>query len=356
MNEKIYLAALHKIWFSHKFFFENFKKIDSYKDFYENINYSLLKNYNFSDKKILKIIENKNKINFSDLNKKIDNLKVKIITFFDTDYPENLRHIFNPPFLFYLRWSISEKNISFIWSRAISIYWKKIIEKFVPEIGQYFCIVSGWASWCDSYSHIISLENNIKTISVLWTWIDITYPAGNFSLYNNIVASGGWIISIFPFWEPWNPYNFPIRNEVVAGLSVWVFIVEAKEKSWTMITSKLALDLWKDVFCVPGDIFKSGSSWCNKLIANWEAKFVTKVSDVLEEYNINTKNKQKIQKPEIIDEIEKNIFDLLFWEALNIDEIKNKLWLDINTVLFKISMLEIYWYIKKSEYWSYEIN
>jgi DNA processing protein len=356
MNEKIYLVALHKIWISQKKMFDIFCSEQKYRDFYEKLDYNLLKKYKIPDDKISSILSYKQKINLSDINIFLLTNNVKIITFNEIDYPKSLKNIFNQPFLIYIKWKIESPSIAFIWSRNMSSYWKKIIEKFVPEIWKYFSIVSGWAIWCDTYSHQIALNNNILTICVLWTWIDITYPSWNLKLYNDIVEKWWAIISIFPLWEPWNPYNFPIRNEIVAWLSHWVFIVEAKEKSWTLITAKLALDLWKDVFCVPWDIFKFNYVWSNSLILNWESKLVIWPNDILSEYNINTVNiLEKSIKINLVDDVEKNIYNLLLEDSYTVDDLQRKLFLDISIVSFKLSMLEIYWYIKKWIDWRYEI-
>lgn len=317
MNKKIYLVALHQIWLTHKNLFEIFSKNQNYKDFYDWINFDILNKYNIKHDKILKILTRKKQIKIIDIENKLNYNNVWVYDYYDEKYPLELRHIFNPPFLFYLRWTITNNNIAFIWSRSISLYWKRIIEYFVPKVWKYFSIVSWWASWCDSYSHRLALDNNINTLSILWTWIDINYPSSNKKLYDEIVHKWWGILSIFPLWEPWNPYNFPIRNEIVAWLSKGVFIVEAKKKSWTMITAKLALDLWKDLFCVPGDIFKSSSMWCNNLISKWEAKFVASVDDILLEYNILSNF--QIKNIKIDDPCEKKIYDMLYEDSYNIN-------------------------------------
>lgn len=354
MNEKVYLVALHKIWIDHKKLFLIFENNRNYKEFYENINTSILKQFGFREQKIENIIKYKNDINLVDLEKNIISLDVKIITFFDDNFPENLKHIFNIPFLIYVRWSITLPWIAFIWSRNMTSYGESIINNFIPEVGKYFSIISWWAYWCDSFSHEVALNNNIKTISIIWTWIDINYPASNKKLYEEIIRKSWGIISIFPFWEPWNPYNFPIRNEIVAWLSQAIFVVEAREKSWSLITAKLWLDLWKDVFASPWEIYKQNSCWCNNLIYSSEAKMVLKPDDILIEYNIKN---QKKSKNEIIfnDDIEKAIYNLLLINQLNIDEIVFKLNIQTSEVLLKISMMELWNLIKKNISWKYEI-
>ena len=179
-------------------------------------------------------------------------------------------------------------------------------------------------------------------------------------MYDEIIENDWAIISIFAIWIPWNAYNFPIRNEIVAGLSSWVVVIEAREKSWSLITSKLALDLWKDLFAVPWEIFKSNSVWCNNLIKNWEAKLVTSSIDILEEYNFsnNKELENNLEKPklEFSDELEEKIYNSLLLEWFTADELVKKFNLDISTISFKLSMLEINWIIKKTLWWKFEVK
>lgn len=356
MNEKNYLALLHKIWLNHKKLHIIFENNNNYKDFYDKLSSDNLFNYGFSPKQITFILENKLKYKVANINEKLKERNVKIITINDKEYPKLLRNIFNPPFLIYLRWIIDESpKIAVVWTRKMSSYWEKSIEKIIWDISNYFTIVSWWADWCDSFAHKTSLNNWKKTISIIWTWIDIDYPVKNKSLYDNIAKLWGAIISIFPLWEVWNPHNFPIRNELVAWISNWVVIIEAQKKSWTLITANLALDLWKDLFAIPWDIFKSNSDWCNDMIKKWMAKLVTESLDILEEYNFSSNwynNKKEIK---FIDRIENDIYNILLLESYTIDELSNKTNLDISTLSFKLSMMEINKYIKKLHWWKYEV-
>ncbi|MDD2907404.1 MAG: DNA-processing protein DprA [Candidatus Gracilibacteria bacterium] len=354
MNEKVYLVALHKIGIEHKKLFTLFSVKQNYKQFYDDLSYDTLSKIGYKTQKIENILKYKSEIDFLELEQKISALGVKIITFLDDDYPFFLKNIFNIPFLLYVRGDIILPGFAFIGSRNITSYGKNIIENFVPEIGKYFTIISGGAFGCDSYSHEIAIENDIKTISVIGTGIDINYPVGNKELYDNIIKKGGGIISIFPFGEIGNPYNFPIRNEIVAGLSNGIFVVEAKEKSGSLITAKLGLDLGKDIFTVPGDIFKQNSNGCNNLLSSGEAKMVLKPNDVLCEYNI-LNNLEKKPKNTFGDKLEKLVYEKLFIESLNVDELAIKLDLDISIILLKITMLELNNMIKKNESSKYEI-
>lgn len=362
MEGKIYLALLHTIGLSHRKLHEIFWEKQNYKDFYENISEKSLKFFWLTEKQIKIILERKNKFNIKIIQKNIEKRNVKIITVFDNDYPEELLHISQVPFVIYLRWHLDKsQKFSVVWARKITSYGKRVIEKIIPDIAKYFTVVSGWAAWCDTIAHKTTLTSWWKTLSVIWTWIDQDYPTGNIKLYNEIVECWGWVLSIFPIWEVGNPYNFPIRNEVVAGLSLWTLVVEAQQKSWTLITSGQCLDLWKELFAVPWDIFLSNSNGCNKLIQTWSAKLVLNSIDILEEFNISwfTQTQDKTVKnnlSNISDDIEKQIYNFLLSEKLNINELSKKIWMDVMTLGFKLSMLEISWLIKKTLSWDYEIQ
>ncbi|MFK7780373.1 MAG: DNA-processing protein DprA [Candidatus Gracilibacteria bacterium] len=357
MGEKLYLAMLHKIGLGHKKLHLAFKSNINYKEFYEKLSFNNLKLLGFNSKQIEYILENKEKYKLSNLEKKLNYRDVKIITINDKLYPDLLKQIHNVPFLFYLRGTIDNSpKLAVVGARKITSYGKNSIEKIVGNVSNYFTIVSGGAAGCDTAGHISALNAGNKTISIIGTGIDIDYPTGNRKLYYDIVKSGGGIISIFPVGEVGNPYNFPVRNEIVAGLSVGVLIIEAQKKSGTLITSNLALDLGKDLFAIPGDINKANSVGCNMLIRRGMAKLVTSSDDILVEYNIGnsgiSKNDKKIK---FADKIEEEIYNILILESKTIDELIYEIGLDIATINFKLSMMEINNLIKKGLGGKYEV-
>ncbi len=356
MSDLIYLVWLHSLWISQRKLSNIFEKKDNYKEFYEKLSLTNLRPF-CSEKEISNILSKKDNLNFDKINSVLKERNVELITIKDNKYPDLLKQISIPPYLLYVRWKIDNSpKIVIIWSRSMTSYGKKVIEKLVPGLSKYFTIVSWWAFWCDSEAHNQTLINNWKTISVIWTWIDIDYPIQNKNLFDEIVNKNWWIISIFPIWEVGNSYNFPIRNEIVSAISSWVIVIESAEKSGTLITANLALEQWKDVFAVPWDIYKSNSIWCNNLIKNGNAKMVTIVDDILEEYNIITKNKQETNVIDFWNDIEKIIYDILLLESLDTDELIQKSNLSLSNISINLSMLEIKWIIKKSINWKYEIT
>ena len=362
-EDKLYLACLHSIWISHKKFYsifcDNLFKIEkNYKKFYEELNQETLLNFSFKESEIKNILKRKKDLNVNFIKQKLEERNVEIIINYEEEYPVELKNIASSPYFIYIRWKIPKwPKIAVVGSRNITSYWKKVIEKIVPDISRYFTIVSWWAYGVDTESHIKTMQAWNKTIAVIGTSISEDYPTWNKKMYDDIIKNNWAIISIFPIWVPGNSYNFPIRNEIVAGLSSWVIIVEAREKSGSLITAKLALDLWKDLFAVPGEIFKNNSIGCNNLIKVWEAKLVNSSMDILEEYNFSkTKKQEEKQKIIFQDELEEKIYNALLLESYTADELVKKFKLDISTISFKLSMLEINWLIKKTLWWKIEIK
>ena len=364
MEKKLHLALLHSLGISHKklhlIFWENLLWWrESYQEFYEWMNSEILLWFWIKEKDVSHILMRKKSVTLEYIRNKITERNVNIITVEDDNYPEWLRHISHTPYILYVRWIIPKrKQFAIVGARKISSYWVRAIESIIPELSKFFPIVSWGAYGCDSVAHWETLKHWNITVSVLGTSICEDYPTGNKKMYDDIVNNWGAVLSIFAIWVPWNAYNFPIRNEIVVGLSVWVLVIEAQEKSWSLITAQLALDMGKDLFSIPGEIFKSNSSGCNRLIKKWEAKMVTSALDVLEEYNFSTQKNTKniVNKIEFWDEIEELIYNTLLLEWFSIDELAKKLKIDISTLSFKLSMLEIRGIIKKTLWWQFEIK
>jgi len=356
MNKK-YIVYLHSCGLSQLELTEIFKswEVDE-KIFFESLSSKLLEKYVKNIQRRNKILENYKSFKIDYIDSVLEKLQVGIITIFDNNYPEMLKNIPHTPFILYVRGNIPKWEMFWVvWSRKISLYGEKIIKNLVPEISNVFPIVSGWAAGCDSLAHKVSLESGNKTIVVIGTGIDQTYPVSNEKLFENIVKNNGAIISIFRIWEPWNPYNFPVRNEIVVWLSRWVLVVEAKQKSWSLITAGLTLDLGKDLFSVPWDIFSSYHEWTNRLIKNGEAKCVTQIDDILEEYNIEVK--KSIHKTKLLfsDDIEKAIYECISVTPQTADTLAVTLKVSPQDLLQKITILELKWVIKKDLLWKYQL-
>ena len=200
--------------------------------------------------------------------KKAQELGARVISLFDLEYPPELRQIPDPPPILYLLGNplSTKKRLSIVGPRKPSGYGIDVTQYVMERISQYeMTIVSGLALGIDALAHKLALKFNMNTIAILGTGINVPYPASNYYLYKQIKECGT-IISEFPLNTPGFKYNFPRRNRIIAGISEGTLVIEAGEKSGSLITASFARDFGKDVFAIPGNIFSSSSRGTNKLI------------------------------------------------------------------------------------------
>lgn len=350
-----FLVYLHSIWITQKKLLNIFEEKENYEEVFNDIKSWKFEKYNL--KEIEKIKELLNILDTKKIDNILNELNIKIVTIKDKNYPNNLKNISNPPYFLYVRWELweNEEYISIVWSRKISEYAKKVWNEIIPKLTKYFTIVSWWASWCDSLAHKLALKNGWKTIVVFWTWIDLVFPSFNDKLFEEVLKNNWVLISIFPIWTPGWIYTFPVRNEIVAWMSSGVLVLQAWEKSWTLITANLALDQWKYLFAIPWDIFNPDFIWTNLLIKNWNAKLTSSSDDILEEYNYKIIKEDK--KITFQNEVEENIFNLLKYNlSLSIDDFLEKTKYDYSEISLNISMMEISGTLKKDLFGKYSIN
>jgi DNA processing protein len=205
----------------------------------------------------------------------------------DGCYPELLREIPNPPIVLYVKGNWREcfemPCIAVIGSRRCSTYGENVCLMLSRQLAEKsICIVSGLARGIDTAAHRGAIEAGGKTIAVLGTGIDDVYPKENSKLLDKILETGGAIVSQFPLKTPPLSDNFPYRNRIISGLSLGVLIVEASERSGSLITARYAIEQGRDVFAVPGNITSRNSFGTNYLIKSG-AKLVQQWQDIVAE-------------------------------------------------------------------------
>lgn len=215
---------------------------------------------------------------------------INIINIYEKDYPQLLKKIYDPPISLYIKGNkeiLNNKNIGIVGCRECTEYGKKTAKYFSYNLAkENINIVSGLAKGVDSYAHLGCLstyyedENSGKTIAVVGNGLNMIYPKENIELANQIIKSGGCIISEYPCGTKPDRMNFPARNRIISGISKGIIVVEAKEKSGTLITVDFALEQGKDVYVVPGNINSINSVGTNELIKQG-AKLVTTYKDIL---------------------------------------------------------------------------
>ena len=274
--------------------------------------------------------------------------EVEIVLASDDEYPKSLKEIPHSPYILYVRGRLPQSEMfAVVGSRSITSYGKTVIEKIVPDIAKIFTIVSWGALGCDSEAHRVTLNSGSVTVSVIGTGIDKDYPHKHAKLFPEIIDKWGAVISIFPVWEEAMPYNFPMRNEIVVWLSRWVLVVEAKEKSGSLITAGLCLDMGRDLFAIPWDILKSTHRGTNQLIKNGEAKTVLGAEDILEEYDILLKKSAHSSQIPLLTPLEQSLYQSLCQEEMSIDELSFKLHKSSSELTITLSLLELKGLIRK---------
>jgi len=282
---------------------------------------------------------------------KLEKANIRMITWDSDEYPRLLREINNPPYILYIRGDFdlnSMPMISIVGSRKFTAYGSQVASTFARDLAQAgICVVSGMALGIDAIAHEGALSANGKTVAVLGDGLDdeSIHPRNNFNLSRDIIENGA-LVSDFPVGTPPLEYNFPARNRIIAGLSLGTLVVEAGEKSGTLITASLALDFNREVFAVPGSVFSPQSFGTNDLIRKG-AKVVTSVKDILEELNLEKGEISTKIIPKNFETLEEEtIMKLLSTEPVHIDKIAKMSKLSVPQVSSQLSMMEIKGWIK----------
>jgi DNA processing protein len=286
---------------------------------------------------------------------------IKIITYSDELYPAKLLNIYDRPAFLYVKGNLTkdEINIAMVGSRQASTYGKYTTERISRELAiKGITIVSGLARGIDAAAHRGALTASGITIAVMGSGLDVIYPPENKKLYAEIVQSGA-VISEYPLGTPPLASNFPARNRIISGMSYGVVVVEAGEKSGSLITARLALEQGREVFAVPGSIDSSSARGTNKLIKQG-AKLIENIDDILEDILPQIEKTAPFKAPSLersvaikspitakLSEIEQIIIDLISTNNLHIDEIIVATALSPAVVLSSLMSLELKGIIKQ---------
>lgn len=212
---------------------------------------------------------------------------IELITIEDKEYPDKLKLIYDPPIVLYIKGNkkiLNEKSVAIVGCRLCTKYGENIAKKLAYNLSlNNINVISGLARGIDSCAHKGSLNGEGKTIAVVGCGLDRVYPEENKELFNKIINNNGAIISEYVIGTKPLAKNFPKRNRIISGLSNGVIVVEAREKSGTLITADFALEQGKEVYAVPGNITNCNSYGTNELIKQG-AKAVTSIQDILEDF------------------------------------------------------------------------
>ena len=216
-----------------------------------------------------------------------DRLGLRILTLRDTEYPDRLRNIYDPPLVLYVQGRLplmdDEVAIAMVGTRKASPYAQEMGEKLAFQLaGLGAVVVSGLAAGGDAAAHRGALRAGGLTVAVIGGGHDIIYPARNRGLYEDIAVRGA-ILSEYPPGTEHEGSHFPVRNRIISGLSLGVVVMEAPERSGALITASRALDQGRDVFAMPGQMDDWHCAGSNKLLRDG-AGVVTDAWDILSHY------------------------------------------------------------------------
>ncbi|MCM1194588.1 MAG: DNA-processing protein DprA [Corallococcus sp.] len=228
----------------------------------------------------------------------MDGNGVTAVTWYSSDYPQQLRDIDDPPYVLFCKGDtrlLNEECLAVVGTRKASSYGRRLATDFTKLLCENFVIVSGLAYGIDSIAHETAINEQGKTIAVLGSGILNIYPSANEGLSRRILEKGGLIISEYGLRAQPLAYRFPHRNRIVAGLSRGLLVCQAPQKSGTNSTVELALEQGKDVFVVPGEIYDSGFFGSNSLIKSMQGACVTTPRDILDYYGRGDSVAQRVE-------------------------------------------------------------
>jgi DNA processing protein len=275
----------------------------------------------------------------------------------DEDYPELLRHIYDPPIVLYAKGQLTAKDknaVAMVGSRMTTHYGIETARKLAYQLAYVgVTVVSGGARGIDTASHQGALAAKGRTVCVLGTGINIVFPPENAELFERIAENGA-VITQFPFNRSADKQSFPIRNRIVAGMTLGTVIVEADMNSGALITANFATEYGRQVFAVPGRIDSPRSKGCHDLIKKG-AKLCEGAEDILSEFEYLFPAANRPPSPGEtgvlpaleLSENERRVYDSLSHEESSIDEVIRRSGLPSSAVSVALLSLEMKHVIKQ---------
>lgn len=232
--------------------------------------------WNLKEKELKQVLENfeikevlnpKYKQNLDKEWEFVKKYNIQLINYLHKYYPDNLKNIYDMPVVLYAIGNMErlrEKSVAIVGTRHCTEYGKNVARELAKNVAtNNINIISGLAKGIDSEAHIGA---NGNTIAVLGSGINVIYPKENINLAKDIIHKGGIILTEYPIGEKPERLNFPNRNRLISGIAEAVIVVEAKERSGSLITADFALEQGKEVYAVPGNITSPTSKGTNQLI------------------------------------------------------------------------------------------
>ncbi len=299
-------------------------------------------------------LEKKKGINPDETLELVQKRGINLLTYDDDKYPFMLRQISNPPMTLFYKGDLFscnlDRTLAFVGSRRASFAGKEAVKSIISDLRNTdITIVSGLAAGIDAISHESAIANNLKTIGVIASGFDFTYPSSSKYLYEKMESGFGAVVTeYYPTFEPIK-FRFPQRNRIVTGLSYGTVVGEAAMKSGALISANLTLEQGRELMCIPGAINNINTEGIYKLLKDG-ATMVTKGDDILNALNW-TIEVENVSKKDItnLEENTQLIFDIIGVEPKGFDEIQILTGLSTDQLLIRLTEMELSGLIEQVE-------
>ncbi len=246
------------------------------------------KRYNIAPDVVARLSDPSKRMSILDEFKRVTKKEVRFIRKKDPDYPKKLLSLYDPPEQLFVLGSLPDPDrpaIGIVGARECTPYGRDMARLFSYRLAKAgVLVISGMARGIDGWSHRGALEADGETYAVLGCGVEVIYPKSNEKIYREMQKKGG-LISEYPSTYQALPQNFPLRNRIISGLSDGILLIEARQRSGSLITVDAALEQGKDVFVIPGRIGDELSVGCNRLIRQGAIPVISP-DDILEYYHI----------------------------------------------------------------------
>ena len=277
---------------------------------------------------------------------------IRFVTPLDIDYPQRLLEIYDYPMGIFVKGRLPKEEIptvAIVGARGCSAYGEQLAEEFARALAaQQVQVISGLAIGIDGAAHRGAIQAEGTTFGVLGCGVDICYPASNYSLYEKMGYMGG-ILSEFPIKSRPQSWHFPMRNRIISGLADIVLVVEARERSGSLITAEMGLEQGKEIFAIPGRVTDHLSRGCNLLIQQG-AHMAISHNDILEYLGVKYR-KELILHEKTINGLAKNekmVYSCLDFKPKHLDDIMADCGLGIGECISILLELELGGYVFRS--------
>jgi DNA processing protein len=285
-------------------------------------------------------------VNEEKITKILEQEQIHCITQDDSNYPKNLKDIYDPPFCLFVRGKLEPDNfcLAVVGTRKYSRYGQQVAEELVTELAHAgITIVSGLALGIDGIAHSAAIQSGGKTVAVLGSGIDRQhiYPRAHKILAQKIIESGGAVLAEYPPGALPSRFTFPRRNRIIAGMTLGTLVIEAGENSGALITAQCAIDSNREVFTVPHNITTETGVGPNNLL-KVGAHPVTTAQDIIEVLNLQD-IKQYVTNKEILPDspTEAKLLEHLTREPIHIDQLIKQVALASPTVNSTLTLMEM---------------